>query len=141
MTTDHLQKVRDLADAAKAAHAELRRGCAQAVWAGRPVTEIADAAGVTRQTIYRWADELASERPTPQWVVHTPYGDSTIDGPLFPQLGPILTDMPVRSEAFDGPMPQDLRLGGTTVLQVVCGHTGQARSSWRELRYLVERVR
>ena len=58
-TTDGttLADVRAAADAATAAQAALRAAVQAAVTAGAAVSDVAAAAGVTRQTIYRWADQ------------------------------------------------------------------------------------
>lgn len=55
--THSAQTVAEAAARAQEAQDELRRGVQQARDAGIPIARLAEAAGVTRQTIYRWVEE------------------------------------------------------------------------------------
>lgn len=57
-----LADIRAAADAAAAAQTNLRAAVQAAVDAGAAVSDVATAAGVTRQTIYRWADQGTATR-------------------------------------------------------------------------------
>lgn len=56
-STDHIDQIVDASAEAARAQARLRETVQAAVRAGLAVSEVAAAAGVTRQTVYRWADQ------------------------------------------------------------------------------------
>lgn len=52
-----IEDIRVAADTAAAAEAELRRRCVTALDEGQPLRQIAIAARLSRQTIYKWATD------------------------------------------------------------------------------------
>lgn len=57
-----LDAVRAAMTAARAAAAQLRAEVAKATQEGESIADIARAAEVTRQTVYRWAEEVTPEQ-------------------------------------------------------------------------------
>lgn len=137
MSADHLTPVTTAARESVQASSHLRYLAACAVASGETVSDVAAAAGTTRQTIYRWVAEHSDPAVDVVWrgtrVRVEPSGvPARID---WRAVAETLTDIPVQDAGLDGPELRDLNPGQATVLAVRCGF---GIDDARTLHYRVE---